>query len=116
MFEVGVAIFLTIFAGFGATMLLIAPFWFLVTLLRNLVPRFGALYFSALGAALTFLVGCTMSSLVPKPLFIEDQTFLEGFRIAVERQGVVFLVAGTVFGCVYWRVAERSRPISTTQS
>jgi hypothetical protein len=116
MFEIGLAIFFAIFEGFGAAMLLIAPLWFLVTLSRNLAPRLRALYFSAMGAALTFLAACAMSSLAPKPLFIEDQTFFEGFRIAVERQGVVFLVAGAVFGCVYWLVGERSLPVCTTQS
>ena len=115
MFEIGLGIFFAIFAGFGAAMLLIAPLWILVTLSRNLSGRFGGLYFSTMGAALTFLVACAMSSLAPKPLFIEDQTFLEGFRIAVERQGIVFLVAGAVFGYVYWLVTERSLPVSTTQ-
>ena len=115
-FEIGLAIFFAIFEGFGAAMLLIAPLWFLVALWRNLAPRLGALYFSTMGAALTFLAACAMSSLAPKPLFIEDQTFFEGFKIAVERQGVVFLVAGAVLGCVYWLVTERSLPVSTTQS
>lgn len=105
-----------IFEGFGAAMLLVAPLWFLVTSLRNLAPRLGALYFSVMGASLTFLAACAMSSIAPKPLFIEDQTFFEGFRIAVERQGVIFFVAGAVFGCIYWLVSERSLPISTVQS
>jgi hypothetical protein len=115
IFEIGLGIFFAIFAGFGAAMLLIAPLWFMVTLSRKLAARFEGLYFSAMGAALTFLAACAMSSLAPKPLFIEDQTFLGGFRIAVERQSVVFLVSGAVFGCVYWLVTERSLPVSTTQ-
>ena len=115
-FEIGAAIFFAVFAGLGAAILLIAPLWLLVTLLSNLLPRLQALYFSAMGAVLVFLAGCAMSSLAPKPLFIEDQTFFEGFRIAVERQGLVFFFAGAVLGSVYWLVSERSLSAPTTRS
>src|ERR1700727_3528425 len=94
----------------------IAPLWCLVTLLSNLSPRLGLCTSRRLVAALIFLVGCAMSSLAPKPLFIEDQTFFEGFRIAVERQGLVFLLAGAGFGCLYWLVSERALRVSTMQA
>jgi hypothetical protein len=84
--------------------------------IAQFVASLRALYFSTMGAALIFLVGCAMSSLAPKPLFIEDQTFFEGFRIAVERQGLVFVLAGAVFGCLYWLVSERTLRVSTMQS
>jgi hypothetical protein len=108
IFEIEIAIFFALFAGFGAALLLVAPIWCLVVLLRSWVSRLRAVYFSVTGATLLFLAGCAMSSLAPKPLFIEDQTFLEGFRIAVERQGVAFVFAGAVFGLVYWLVSEKT--------
>ncbi len=67
----------------------------------------GKLYFTFAGTILVFVLGCALSSLVPKPLFIEDQTFVEGFIIAVKRQGVCFSLAGSVFGASYWFVSER---------
>lgn len=53
------------------------------------------------------LIGCAASSLSPKPLFIEDQTFLEGVLIALERQGFCLALAGTIIGIGYWFFAER---------
>jgi hypothetical protein len=53
------------------------------------------------------LVGCAASSVSPKPLFIEDQTFLEGVFIALERQGVCLALAGAIIGAGYWFLAEK---------
>ena len=59
------------------------------------------------GATLMILVGCMASSLSPKPLFMEDQTFFEGVIIALERQGLCLAVAGAVLGLGYWFFAEK---------
>ena len=40
---------------------------------------------------------------------MEDQTFFEGARIAAERQGVCFAVAGILHGLTYWFLAEKGR-------
>jgi hypothetical protein len=57
------------------------------------------------GAPLLFVIGCAAASISPKPLWIEDQTFLEGALIAVVRQGLSF--SGVVFGASYWFLSER---------
>lgn len=73
------------------------------------------MYFPLMGAAATFIVECATSSLAPKPLFIEDQTFLEGFMIAVQRQGVCLLLTGLMFGLTFWFVSERLRHFRAIQ-
>jgi hypothetical protein len=76
------------------------------------------MYFSLIGAATTLVIGSGTSSLSPKPLFIEDQTFLEGFIIAVQRQGICLLLTGFVFGVTFWLVSERRRsrtPLMTVE-
>jgi hypothetical protein len=60
-------------------------------------------------ALLSLAIGCATSSLSPKPLFIEDQTFLEGCMIAVQRQGAGLVLTGLVFGLTFWLVSERQR-------
>jgi hypothetical protein len=42
-------------------------------------------------------------------LFIEDQTFLQGFMVAIERQGICLMLTGVVFGLTFWLVSERLR-------
>jgi hypothetical protein len=44
---------------------------------------------------------------MPKPLFIEDQTFFEGVLITAKREGICFALAGSVFGASYWFLSER---------
>jgi hypothetical protein len=53
-------------------------------------------------------IGCAASSVSPKPLFIEDQTFIEGVLIALERQGACLALAGTILGLGYWFLAEKN--------
>jgi hypothetical protein len=115
--------------GFGARFLIASFFWlgFAVVLLLMIVPwtvavstyrkaRWsGRIYFPAVGAFLVFVFGCTLASLAPKPLFIEDQTFLQGAMIAAERQGIVILVAGLAFGASYWFFGERRIPARDKQ-
>jgi hypothetical protein len=44
---------------------------------------------------------------LPKPFWIEDQTFLEGAMVAVERQGVCLLLSGIAVGACYWWLERR---------
>ena len=53
------------------------------------------------------LAGSAVSSISPKPLFIEDQTFMQGVLIAIERQGLCLALAGATLGLGYWFLAER---------
>lgn len=69
--------------------------------------RSGKVYFPLVGAVLTFLIGCAVASLMPKPFFVEDQTFFQGIVIAAEREGICFALAGLTFGASYWFLCER---------
>jgi hypothetical protein len=96
-----------LFGGFGLVFLpLILP-W---TVAVSAFPKArcsGKLYFTMVGAVLIFVIGCLISSIMPKPLFIEDQTFFEGLLVAVKREGICFVLAGSVFGASYWFLCER---------
>ena len=83
--------------------------WVLTVWGYGKVRRWGAVYFSSVGAVLTLVLGCITSSLSPKPLFIEDQTFIEGVMMAAQRQGIPMLTAGAVFGIAYWLISERKK-------
>ncbi len=97
------------FGGMAAALVLIAGPWCLAVILFDRLQRFGLLYFCLIGAVFTLAMGSATSSLSPKPLFIEDQTFLEGCMIAVQRQGAGLVLTGLVFGLTFWLVSERQR-------
>jgi hypothetical protein len=109
LFKIGIAFFFWLFGGMGAAFVLMAFPWCLAVVWHDRLQRFGLMYFSLIGAATTIVIGCGTSSLSPKPLFIEDQTFLEGFTIAVQRQGICLRLTGIVFGLTFWLVSERLR-------
>ena len=109
LFKIGLALFFWFFEGMCAAFVLMVFPWYLAVVWHDRGQRFGLMYFSLIGAAITIAVGCGTSSLSPKPLFIEDQTFLEGFMIAVQRQGICLLLTGFVFGLTFWLVSERRR-------
>jgi hypothetical protein len=109
LFDLGFALFFWLFGGMAAAFVLMAPPWYLAMLWHGRTRRFGRIYFPLVGAAITLVLGSGTSSLSPKPLFIEDQTFLEGFKIAVQRQGICLLLTGFVFGLTYWLISERLR-------
>lgn len=98
-----------------ALLLMILPWRFAVSVYRK-VRLPGQLYFPGVGALLVFVLGCTTASLAPKPLFVEDQTFLQGAAIAAERQGIAFLLAGLAFGACYWFFGERQSQLKTGAS
>jgi len=105
-------LFLLVFSvigGFVPALLLMSIPWVLTVWGYGKVRRWGAVYFSSVGAVLTLVLGCITSSLSPKPLFIEDQTFIEGVMVAAQRQGIPMLTAGAVFGIAYWLISERKK-------
>ena len=116
LFRVGVSIFFWAFGGVAAALLLMAVPWAFAVVLVKRVRRFGLMYWLLLGALLTVLFGCGASSLAPKPLFIEDQTFFEGFVIALQRQGICLVSMGLLFGLTYWYLSERGRPTISVQN
>jgi hypothetical protein len=83
--------------------------WYFSVRWYDRLQRFGLIYFPLNGAATALIIGSCTSSLSLKSLFIEDQTFLEGFMIAIERQGICLLLTGFVFGLTFWVVSERQR-------
>jgi hypothetical protein len=102
-FELGVAFFFLFAGGFALTLLLMIVPWAIAVWAHSKMRWDGRLYFPGVGAQFVFTLGCTAASLSPKPLWIEDQTFLEGAVIAAERQGLCLLVCGIVFGgCYTW--------------
>lgn len=109
LFDIGFAFFFLLFSGMGAAFVLMAFLWYLSVRWYDRMQRFGLLYFSLIGAATTIVIGGGTSSLSPKPLFVEDQTFLQGFMISIERQGICLMVTGLVFGMTFWLVSERLR-------
>jgi hypothetical protein len=109
LFRIGFAIFFLLFGGMGAAFVSMALPWCLVVRWYDRLQHFGLIYFCLIGAATTLVMGCGAASLSPKPLFVEDQTFLEGFTIAMERQGFCLLLTGFVFGLTFWLVSERLR-------
>ena len=115
LFNIGFAFFFWLFGGMGAAFVLMAFPWYLAVVWHARLQRFGLMYFSLIGAAITIALGCGTSSLFPKPLFVEDQTFLEGFIIAFQRQGVCLLLTGLVFGLTFWFVSERLRHFRAIQ-
>jgi hypothetical protein len=105
-FQIGFALFFWIFGGMAAALVLMAFPWCLAVVWHGRLQRSGLMYFSLIGAATTTVIGCATASLAPKPLFIEDQTFLEGFMIAIQRQGICLMFTGLVFGLTFWFVSR----------
>ena len=109
LFRIGVAVFFWAFGGAAAALVSMALPWFLAVIWASRLRRFSLVYFLAFGAVLMILFGGAASSLAPKPFFAEDQTFFEGFVIALQRQGIGLLSTGLLFGLTYWYLSERGR-------
>ena len=112
-FQFGFAFFFWLFSGMGAALVLLALPWFLAVLCHDRMKSSGRIYFPLIGAACTLAIGCVTASLSPKPFFVEDQTFFQGFVIALQREGICFLLTGFIFGLTFWLVSERRRHSST---
>jgi len=109
LFDLGFAVFFWFFNGMAAALALMVLLWYVVVRCSARLQRFGLLYFSVSGAVTILAVSCATSSLSPKPLFVDDQSFLEGFMITAQRQGIPLLLTGFVFGLTFWLVSERFR-------
>ncbi len=108
--RIGFALFVWLVQGFCLALVLLIVPWILA---EKLYPRWrwaGWVYFASIGALFTFAISCATASLSPKPLFIEDQTFLEGARLAAVREGVCFGLAGMIHGFIYWFIGRRGLP------
>ena len=115
LFRIGIAVFFWAFGGIAAALVLMAIPWAFAVVWIKRIGQFGSVYWLLLGAALTVLFGCGASSLAPKPDFIEDQTFSQGFVIALQRQGICLLLMGLLFGLTYWYLSERGRAAGSVQ-
>jgi len=109
-FNLGFSLLLWMTDGFGLTLVFVAVPWILAVWVCRILRWPGGVYFPLVGAISIFVIGCIMASVSPKPLWIEDQTFLQGAAIAAARQGLSFLVSGFVFGFAYWLISERRIP------
>ena len=107
IFALGFSLFFWLAGGFALTLLLMIVPWIIAVWAYRKLRWASPLYFSGIGAVIVFTLGCATASIAPKPLFIEDQTFLEGALIAAERQGVCLLFAGVALGTCYWWFGER---------
>jgi len=114
-FRLAFASFFWLTEGFALTLFLMIAPWSLVVSAYGKFRRFGLFYFPAAGALIIFILGCTTASISWKPLFVEDQTFLEGAAIAAQRQGLGFGLAGIAFGVCYWLFGERTIPSQKKQ-
>jgi hypothetical protein len=101
--------------GFALTLFLMIIPWTIAVLAYRKLLWSSRIYFPGVGAIIVILLGCATASISPKPLWIEDQTFIQGAVIAAERQGICLLLAGVAFGTCYWWLAER-HPTATLPS
>ena len=101
------ALFFCVIGGFSAALLVMSALWIVVIWALRRIRRSTGAYFAGAGAILMVLVGCMASSLSPKLLFVEDQTFFEGVFIALERQGLCLALSGALLGLGYWFFAEK---------
>ncbi len=101
--------------GFALTLLLMIAPWSLAVSAYGKLRWSGGIYFSVLGAFIVFTLGCVTAAISPKPLFVDDQTFLQGAAMAATREGLGFLLAGVAFGASYWFFGERHIPAREKQ-
>lgn len=101
------ALFLCMFGGFSAAIVSMTLPWIVVVWIYRKLRLSGAVYFALLGGLMMVVAGSVTSSVSPKPLFIEDQTFFGGVLIALQRQGVCLTMAGTIIGLGYWFLGEK---------
>ena len=109
VFDLGLSLVIWLTGGFSAALVLMVFPWIIAVSAYRRLRWSSRIYFPVVGAVLVFVIGCATTSVSPKPLWIEDQTFFEGARIAALRQGASFFVSGVVFGAVYWFLCERGQ-------
>jgi len=111
LFGFGFAFVFLFVGGFGLALLLMIVPWAIVVWVHLKTRWDGRIYYPGVGALLLFTLGCTTAAISPKPLWIEDQTFLEAAVIAAQRQGLCLLFSGIAFGACYWWLERRIRAV-----
>jgi hypothetical protein len=101
LFEIASAAFFWFAGGFALALVLTIVPWSIAVWAHSKTQWNGRIYFPGVGAFLVFTLGCMTSSVSWKPLWIEDQTFLEGVLITAQRQGVCLIFCGITFGACY---------------
>lgn len=101
------SVFFWLTGGFAAMLVILIFPWGLAVWAHRKLRWPGGIYFPVIGALLVFVAACVMTSISPKPVWMEDQTFFQGAMIAAVRQGLSFVVSGIAFGASYWLVSER---------
>jgi hypothetical protein len=66
LLKIGVGFFFWLVGGMSAAFVLMAFPWYLAVVWHDRLQRFGLMYFSLIGAAITIAIGCGTSSLAPK--------------------------------------------------
>src|ERR1700722_1069224 len=84
--------------GFALTLLLMIVPWSIAVAAYVKFRRYGQFYFPAAGALIVFMLGCGTASISWKPLFIDDQTFLQSAEIGARRRGLGFILSVVFFG------------------
>lgn len=111
LFGLGFASVFLFVGGFALALLLMIVPWAIAVWAQLKTRWDGRIYFTGVGALLVFTLGCTSAAISPKPLWIDDQTFLEGAVIAAQRQGLCLLFSGFAFGACYWWLERQIRAI-----
>jgi hypothetical protein len=111
LFGLGFAFGFLFVGGFGLALLLMIVPWAIAVWVQLKTRWDGRIYYPALGALLLFSLGCTASAISPKPLFVEDQTFLQAAMITAQRQGLCLVFSGIAFGACYWWLERRLRAV-----
>jgi hypothetical protein len=100
-FTPGLGAFFAVFDAFLPVLLMLALPWVAVARVGRRLARPRFIYFAASGVVAVFLIGCAAAALDPEMLFIQSPTFLGAAGVAAVRQGVVFMIAGLLFGSIY---------------
>jgi len=111
LFGLGFAFVFLFVGGFGLALLLMIVPWAIVVWAHLKTRWDGRIYYPALAALLLFTLGCTAAAISPKPIIVEDQTFLEAAMITAQREGLCLLFSGIAFGACYWWLQRRIRAV-----
>ena len=108
--SIRIATFIWAVSGMGATFVLMTLPWYLAVRAYGRLRSLPLIYFPLFGSTTAFLIGCGATSMVPRPRFFRDDTFLGGFMNVAQGEGFCLLLTGFVFGLTFWLVSERLRP------
>jgi hypothetical protein len=109
LFGFGFAFIFWLTGGFALALVLMILPWAAAVWAQLKTRWDGRFYFPLVGALLVFTLGCAAGSIMPKPFFVDQQTFLEGAAITAQREGLCMVVCGIAFGTCYWWLDRRNR-------